>query len=241
MNKAQKKRAEELRARVAVLRARRRFPVDVRISPEPVTRPRPVIPCAADGRITLVVCQYKEDVSWLCDYAPSCGIYVASKLEPTGWPGAVIENRGYEPFAYFHYFAEHYDCLPELCVCLQGNPWDHFGREALDELVASFTPGALWLRPLFWPGGTRRPHCAVQLPDGRPHHRGLGLHLDKWADIILGHRLPDHWWSWYGGQFAVSRAAIQARPLSFWKRCAAEANTREDGCAIERLWGYIFA
>lgn len=199
------------------------------------------MPRAKDSRVTFVVCRYKEDVSWLCDYAARCGVYVANKLTPAGWPGAVIENRGYEPYAYFRYFIDHYDNLPDMCVCVQGNPWDHLKRSnfdlILDRLESNprIEPDPVWFLPLNGDG-----HSAWQTPDGGPNHFGLGPALEKWWKIITGHAPHGKWYAWYGGQFAVSREAIRSRPKSFWVECAEACQTRDDACALERLWAYVF-
>ena len=193
------------------------------------------MPRAESARVTLVVCRYKEDVSWLCDYADRCGIYVANKLTPAGWPGRVVENRGYEPYAYFQFFIDNYDNLPDVCVCVQGNPWDHLKRSSFDQILTALEAQRMWFLPLNGDG-----HSAWQTPDGGPSHPGLGPALTKWWQIVTGHAPHSKWYAWYGGQFAVSREAVRSRPKAFWVQCAETCRTRDDACALERLWAYVF-
>lgn len=99
---------------------------------------------------------------------------MANKLTPAGWPGRVVENRGYEPYAYFQFFIDNYDNLPDVCVCVQGNPWDHLKRSSFDQILTALEAQRMWFLPLNGDG-----HSAWQTPDGGPSHPGLGAGADQ--------------------------------------------------------------
>lgn len=67
-------------------------------------------------RRTIVVAQYKEDLSWTEPYKEDV-VVIKKKRE--------IPNIGREPYSYIWYILQNYDNLEGKYFFLQGNPLDH--------------------------------------------------------------------------------------------------------------------
>lgn len=143
-----------------------------------------------------------------------------------------LPNVGFEVQTFFHHFAARYDSLAEITVCLQGDPFPHL-PEPLHETLSRIRPECFSFLPI-------AKHSRWQKRDGSPHHVGLGPANERMWIELTGHCPPDLWHAWYGGQFAVHRDRIMARSKAFWQRAAAAVKTKDDACAVERMWPFLF-
>lgn len=171
----------------------------------------------------IVVARFKEDLGWLRDLPWPIEVYDKGAGD--------LPNIGFEGHTFLHHFAECYDHLDEVTVCLQGDPFPHcpdFRRqiEGIDPKNFSFMPIAS--------------HGRVQLPDGRPHHHGLGPANDRLWRLLKGCPPPGSWYSAYGGQFAVHRDCVRRYPVEYWRVARNAVVTKNDACAMERLWSSVF-
>jgi hypothetical protein len=176
--------------------------------------------------IELVIASYQECVDW------RHSLDVPSVVYHKG-PHGDLPNVGFEAQTFCHHFASRYDSLSPITICLQGDPFPH-----LPQSLASILPHLDSVHFSFLPLSR---HSSLQTPDGGPHHPGLGPANEAMWQALTGHCPPDLWYAWYGGQFAVHRDRVRARPRAFWEMAAAAVLTKEDACAVERLWPYLFS
>lgn len=179
-------------------------------------------------RKQVIIAKFEENCGWADQLTVPYYIYDKGKGE--------LPNVGFEAHTFFHHFAEHYYELAEVTMCLQGDPFPHWkgGVERLNSVLDGIDPDRFSYVPI-----SNRDR--LQFPDGRPHHEGLGDALSRMWNALLGHPPPDLWHCWYGGQFVVHRNLIHNRPQSFWKLARDTTRSKEDACAVERMWGHIFA
>lgn len=187
---------------------------------------------------TVVVSRFNENLRWMAKLNGAPQI-VFNKGEELGALPHVrtfpLPNVGFEAHTWLHYFAANYEDLSKVTLCLQGNPFDHV-PEADVLAVLRRDPDDLSFLPLANPA-----HGAIQSRDGGPHHRGLGPTLDRLWRELLGGPPPERWHSFYGAQFAVHRDVVRRRPRAWYAKARDLVKTKDEACALERMWGHIFA
>ena len=77
-------------------------------------------------------------------------------------------------------------------------------------------------------------------PLGRPHHEIPLRELSRIGNELLDGQLPRRWQVHSGAQFAVEKHLIHRRPLKFWQRARELCRDKNDACAFERLWVFLF-
>lgn len=174
--------------------------------------------------IEIVISRYGEDVSWLNPLGFASTVY--DKSEEGNLP-----NVGFEAQTFLHHFAAQYDSLAEITVCLQGDPFPHLPGP-LDGILASLCSESFAFLPI-------AKHSRWQQRDGSPHHSGLGPANERMWQALTGHCPPDLWHAWYGGQFAVHCDRVRSKPQEFWRHAAALVSSKEEACAVERLWPFL--
>ena len=201
--------------RLRMFRANGRIPYD---SPPEFTNPH-------RDSFELVIARFNENIEW----SERTGI--RTTVYNKGEEGDLL-NLGFEPQTFFHHFATRYDSLSEVTVCLQGDPDPHL-PSSLVSILNRIDPRDFVFLPI-------AKHSRWQMRDGSPHHVGLGPANERIWKTLMGHCPPDLWYAWYGGQFAVHRDRVLSKPREFWVMAAREVKTKEDACAIERMWPYLF-
>jgi hypothetical protein len=159
---------------------------------------------------------------------------------PAGWGGVIyhkgidIANFGREPSTFIHHIITHYDDLADVTAFVQGNPFDHW--PTLLENLAAWAKDDYDMdcRKFAWLGKTHY----TSMGDGSPHDNkpvaavaeNLGLRVKRWP-ITFG----------AGGQFAVTKEAIRARPKTFYENAMLILKlVPESPWCFERLWEEIF-
>lgn len=113
----------------------------------------------------LVVALYGESLQWLLDVPPEYNIHVmnmglpAIPDGPRSYELHVIQDAGFESWAYANYILFNWDKLPEWMVMVQANPFDHAAAatdpgvapnfiERLKQLPALMAEPALFFIPI---------------------------------------------------------------------------------------------
>eukprot|EP00754_Rhynchopus_humris_P023956 Rhum_TRINITY_DN14852_c6_g1::Rhum_TRINITY_DN14852_c6_g1_i1::g.123393::m.123393 len=210
----------------------------------------------------LVVGRYAEDLTWLhtgwgSQYSHT--VYEKRGEKPdfsTGFAKVAaadgsryhLTNFGDEATAYLRFIIDHYDDLPDVTVFLHGTPSDH--NAAIHDAVACLKP-ATWFT--FLTRSFVENRCVVDY-----HNRSMVPNFDKgafadfwlrfpWADLGLG-GLPRCITFYCCAEFAVSRQAIRARPLSFYKEIWSytldfvldeNVSRRYQGWALKQIGGFF--
>lgn len=185
----------------------------------------------------VVISHFNENLRKVYNWIDGIPTTVYSKSYDPEQNAIPLPNEGFESQTWMYHFSENYDSLPKVTICLQGNPFDHFGRDSvlLRRQVASLCPDEFRFMPLSGKG-----HGATQLRNGLPHHPGLGPDLYGMWDSLLGKCPPEKWYSSYGGMFAVHRDVVRRLPREFYSKGASLIKTKEQACAVERMWSVIF-
>jgi hypothetical protein len=192
--------------------------------------------------VELVVARYQEDLAWLRRVPRSIRVRVYDK--GGDGPGAmVLPNVGREAHTYLHHFAEHYDQLADLTVCVQGKPFDHVPdlhrwlrvwaeeRETVDDFRALG-----FLVDEDDDTGSRLFQTWSKNPEGRP----LALRA-FWQEVFAPAPCPERFVFFGGAHFAVTRAAVQRRPRAFYERARQVAACFPDAAhCFERTWARVF-
>lgn len=188
-------------------------------------------PGTKDMGVLVLVSHYQEPLTWLDNMEHEVCIVSKGANPP---PESILRpNVGREAETWAWFFAEHYDELPELLVCLQGNPWTHVKRDFLGATIAAMIETRCGYSALSTPGHGK--WTGIDTPD----HPDLPM-AAWWKALFPGTLPPYRWYTPFGGQFIVRREAVRARPKTFWEQIARECVTREDACTLERLWQFIF-
>jgi hypothetical protein len=182
-------------------------------------------------RCQLVISRYRESLEWVAELPHPAIVYDKG---PCPLADAVtLPNVGFEGQTFLHHFATHYDELADVSVCLQGDPFPHL-RHGVEMVLAAVPLERITFLPM-------ARHSSWQDPAGNPHHPGLGEANDRLWRAFKGHGPPNLWFSWYGGQFAVHRDLVRRHSREFWQRAASLVVSKNDACALERLWGHLLA
>lgn len=192
--------------------------------------PPPPIPELKDSRILFLVAHYNEPLKWLNSFPYR---HLVITKNGSDRPDAIVRpNIGFEAETWAWFFAERYDDLPEIIVCLQGDPFDHVRIEAFRQILKRIeTEKSFSYIPISTPG-----HKGLTGTD-TPDHRGIPMR-DWWTRLFKSSP-PLSWYAPYGAQFAVHRDAVRARPREYWEMIRDNCKTREDACTLERLWQFI--
>lgn len=185
--------------------------------------------------IQIIVSRYAEDVGWLNRCFPQLDKLIYEKGIPESDDSISLPNVGFEAHTWFHHFAENYDSLYPITVCLQGDPFPHLGQAGAQLGIQILRLKESDFSFMSLGGG------CMQRRDGRPDHPGLGSELTCLWKELMGYPPPERWHSVYGGMFAVHRDVVRKRPRSFYERGRDHVVTKEQACAAERAWGQIFA
>ncbi len=192
--------------------------------------------------LELVVARYGEALNWLRRVPPAFARTVLDKHPDAPWPGAVrLPNVGREAQSYLHFICARYDSLADWTVFCQGHPFDHAFdfhatlrrmAEAPDE-IASFE----WFGHII---DTDDANGARLFRGWSKNEDGRALGMGAFHRALFGSDGPDTYTFRLGGQFAVSRALIRARPIKFWGR-ALELSARFPDAAhcFERSWDKV--
>lgn len=181
--------------------------------------------------ITRVISSYKEKREQWLPFLPDAGQTVVYCKGPEPAEGdIVLPNIGYEAHTWLHHFYENYNDLPPITLCLQGDPGPHSrsNQQHVINLLNEANPEEFWYMP-FTLNGSWQDHS------GGPHHHGLKELRTLWKEL-LGYPCPTIFHSFYGGQFAVSRAAVRSRPRELYAKARDLVVTKADACAMERMW-----
>lgn len=183
----------------------------------------------------LVVSAFNENLGWIDKFFPGIQRVIYQKGVADGNP--ILPNIGFEAHTWFYYFYEHYYDLEKLTVCLQGNPFDHFGNEfwSISNKIHTANPDDFTFLPL-----AGLSNGSFQNRDGSPNHYRLP-ELEKMWRELFGVPPPELFYSFFSGQFMVHRDIVRKRPREFYRKGMELVKTKEDACAIERMWHYIFS
>lgn len=73
--------------------------------------------------IQIIVSRYNEDIEWTKQFE---NVIIYNKGEKLNLPNEImLENVGREGHTYYKHIIDNYDNLPDYCIFLQGNPFDH--------------------------------------------------------------------------------------------------------------------
>lgn len=180
----------------------------------------------------VVVARYEESLEWTERLPYPIVVYDKGGSPPAG--SRRLPNVGFEGQTFLHHFAAYYDELADVTICLQGDPRPHLqgGLKAAFDLIERITPERITYLPLAC-------HASWQHADGSPHHPGLDEANERIWRSLKGFSPPNVWHSWYGGQFAVHRDLVHRHPQAFWESASKLIVTKNDACALERLWGHL--
>lgn len=188
--------------------------------------------------VQVIITRFNEDVAWSDGLRPL--IYDKG---PSPLPGSVpLANVGYDAHTILHHFAENYDDLSPITVCLQANPFDHINENAagLYALIGSIRADKLSFHPIARKG-------SWITSDGRSKgwsipQRGASpvRILEIWMNI-MGYPPPGLFHFWRACQFAVHRDQVHRRPREFYRNAADTIKTKGDGIVVETMFGHIFS
>lgn len=192
--------------------------------------------------LELVVARYTENLNWLRRVPPLVARAIYDKNPDSPAPASIsLPNVGREAHSYLHHIVSRYDRLASLTVFCQGHPFDHaFDFHASLRDIAAHPGGISDFR---WLG-----HI-IDTDDARGHtlfrtwsknDDGRELDLNGFHRALFDVEGPTHYTFRLGAQFAVTRAQIRARPLSFWKRALEVSLEFSDAAhCFERTWGRV--
>jgi hypothetical protein len=180
----------------------------------------------------IVVARFNENLDWLNEIKFHGDILIINKGEriESRFKTIEVQNVGFEANSYLSYIINNYNNLTDITYFLQGNPYDHCDRSELSEALRADHIS-------FCPVG--RDHNIVH-SNGEPNHPGLDKELKKIWNTLFNVLPPDKWHFFFGAQFGVNKKLIRRRGLYFYRKALDAIKTKEDACAIERIWQYIF-
>ncbi len=211
--------------------------------------------------VDLVVARYREELNWLRRVPPAFRVIVydkndqpeakqlsdflselMSKRPPASLVAVSLENVGREAHTYLYHMVTRYDSLADYTVFCQGKPFDHafdFHQSLRDFAAAPDQIGAFrWLGHII---DTDDAAGKTLFQGWSKNEDGRSLDLRAFHQQLFGTDGPPHYTFVLGAQFAVSRAMIQSRPLSFYKQALAVSETFPDAAhCFERSWDRVF-
>lgn len=157
----------------------------------------------------LVICKYKEDVSWAKRWSNLATIYVYDKDESDirDIPGSIqikLKNEGRESDAFLRHIIGRYPDFPEVTIFAQGCPFDHVEMplylDTVDALLrGNLDAGGYLGMSRFW-GNVVDFEC----------ERHSGLPIRRFCDAVGIE--TGNWKCNYCAHFAVTRDAILRHP-----------------------------
>ena len=173
--------------------------------------------------VELVVARYKEDISWLSDFR-DFNHTVYNKFEGDN----LLPNFGFEAQTYLHHIVSRYECLFEVTVFTQGNPFVHLSKD-------KFWTHLRHINYRSYQPFTFELHCDS---NGCPNHCGLQLKL--FYEKAFGKKSPEQFAFYPYAIFSVPQKVIHRNSKSFYEMLLSMVKTKSDACIMERLWQEIF-
>jgi hypothetical protein len=213
--------------------------------------------------LLILVAHYNENLSWLDKLAKLANKHIIISKSASPPDGSIARaNIGCEAETWAWFFAEYYDDLPQVIVCVQGKPFDHIQPVLFNQILAQLSnllqKETKETKDSDFPGaaGPSLPSLSSvknssdfsYVPISTPGHRGFtgldvpdhkGLPMREWWARLFKSPPPLNWYCPYGGQFAVHREAVRARSREYWRNISEHCQTRNDACTLERLWQFI--
>jgi len=202
--------------------------------------------------VDLVVSHFNEDLRWLKRVPEAFKITVYAKGSPPDFrflsrPVTCrhLPNIGREAHTWLLHCLEHWQAPAEVTVFLQGHPFDHcHDTHARLKQVAEEGSGSLPASGFHWWGFIIETDDAmgerVFVPWSKNcNHRKLDIGARYRA--LFEATPPCEYRFFPGGQFAVSRSALQFRPPEFYRKAIALFDSDPDlPYCLERFWDVVF-
>ncbi|HMP75322.1 MAG TPA: DUF3431 domain-containing protein [Kiritimatiellia bacterium] len=198
--------------------------------------------------IELVVARHEEALAWLRRVPASIDVTVYNKgarLSELPRAGTIhtLPNIGREAHTYLHHLVTKYDNPAALTICVQGKPFDH--APDLHRFLRALAAGGEKFDGFRWLGflldaddrtGSRLFQSWSKNPERRP------LDMAGFWRALFGERpVPDRFAFFGGGQFAVQRDVVRARPRAFYENALQVASAVPDAAhCFERTWDAVF-
>lgn len=172
----------------------------------------------------LVIARYNEDIGWIDQTGWPHLIY--NKGPPLARPCITVPNVGRDTETHLRYILEHYDCLPDLVVLAQGNPFPHC-RDFVKRLAA--TRGYTEFTMNRVDENNHR-----DFPKRTPHAKAI---LRKFNIPV-----PERLTFVKGMQFAVPKRMIVNKSFEFWRSLYLHSKADpHNPWFYEMIWPTIFA
>jgi hypothetical protein len=169
---------------------------------------------------------YNEDLEWLKE--SSWPVTVVHKEGGDPFPGCfqryTMPNVGYEATSYLFYIIERYDTLPDHVAFIHGHETAHhqLGDRHILEMIRDANIGKYNYIPL------------------NNHWNCIALHLTHGYLQPMLPDFPDMFITCSGGQFIVSRSALQLYSLDVYKSMYNVIKTKQDAVQIEIQWHVLY-
>jgi hypothetical protein len=182
---------------------------------------------------TVVVTRYNENLDWLAKLDTKINKFIINKGESINSPytNVIRPNIGYESESWLWYMFQYYDDLSDITYFLQGNPFDHVKLKDLQLILKN---NDISFAPISKKSSSCNPLGATEFPKGKQY-------LLKIWENMFNSAPPAKWDFAWGGQFAVSKDLIKKRSKEFYENSIKLIETKEDACALERAWQFIFS
>ena len=197
---------------------------------------------ARAGDKVMVIARYKEDSSWVDTYFMDFPHVVITP----GLPGATYTtplNKGNEAGPFLHYIIENYDRLPAHMAFIHGHRVSHHTYQLdIVPVMKAVRWGAMPYLPL-------NVHMFQKVDAEKPEYADLAR---VWPVLFkdIAPKVPAELLSWCCAQFAVTRAAVRARPRAFYEAIYEWINNRDpvlgnvtsfiSSRVLEQTWHMIF-
>ena len=191
--------------------------------------------------IELVVARWNERVDWTGNVPRAVRVSIYDKGGDLN--GAIpLPNVGREAHTYLRHIVDRWSSLAELTVFCQGHPFDH--ASDLHHVLRALAAGRERVADFRWLGfiidtdDTRGRRLFVPWSKNED---GRELALDEFHAALFGAPAPPTVRFFPGGQFAVTAERIRVRPLAFYRRALALAESFPDAAhCFERIWDRVF-
>lgn len=199
-------------------------------------------------QVELVIARYEENLNWLRNLRaklPELRVTIYDKgREQNRAPDALpLPNVGREAHTHLHHLATRYATLSDVTFFLQGYPFDHVPD--LKDRVAAVREAAHAVADFEWLGFIidtdddrgRRLHVPWTKNTERAE-----LPMATYYEPLLGRPCPPDFAFRPGGQYVVTREAVQRRPPAFYEqaRDLVAQPGMEAACCLERFWDQLF-
>ena len=190
--------------------------------------------------IDVVVARFNEDVGWTAKLRHDARVLFYDKGESRCLGSTRLPNVGREAHTYLWHIVDNYMRFPDWTFFTQGDPNRHMPFSHLQGIINGFPAtwfrSALWIEsgPMFF---VNRPVCFEGVTEGENQEKGVG---DVWRELFEGEP-PVAMVFAPAAIFAISRARLESRSLSFYKLAMELASRRARGAwEFERLWAYLW-